>query len=484
MLWEVSEHIKNSFLRPNETLFVHKTGLPFYDTMRLYGAIELYLGLSHRVAIQDEGVRWRIDGIKNKLVLDNVVQTVTDKIINDGNNRAQKTDAIVEDLNHMLKNCFSQSLSKAQQNLSKAKKPIETPDPALQQGIRDDAALLYNDMKTSAPVKPYLPISDLVLVYAGQKRIEQSGAILFLPVFEGEIDLSRVISPLRIYIRRNKEYSPSLQCHHALVLLALKTSLFSDGYAARLSAVVYKTDFPGQRSDNRSGLVSIEPTVVGHSDNRECISAVYTALKNIMVETLINDQKKMVNEMIGIAQWVLEPSSQTVAPLITAQERFISVKKWRKYVFIHTAQIVKEVFTMSHNVKWEGRHYEAVKGFAQATSRAIWTARMSGANDKGKAWYGEVAALRNASSWDTFRHQVLTLMEQGKKENDWIGIRDKESWDPQILEESAKDFESFRDIFRMYLIQYRAEVSRPDDSTSELSQSEEITSDTEEDTNA
>ena len=44
------------------TLFVPKTGLPFFDVLRLYGAIDLYIGLREDVAICDNGNEWKITG--------------------------------------------------------------------------------------------------------------------------------------------------------------------------------------------------------------------------------------------------------------------------------------------------------------------------------------------------------------------------------------------------------------------------------------
>ena len=71
----------------------------------------------------------------------------------------------------------------------------------------------------------------------GRKRTERLGNILFLPVFEGQIDLSKVVSPLRAWLGL-----PNVTCSQALALLSLKSSLFSEGYEKRLSAVVFNTN--------------------------------------------------------------------------------------------------------------------------------------------------------------------------------------------------------------------------------------------------
>ena len=44
------------------TLYVPKTGLPFFDVLRLYGAIDLYIGLREDVAIHDAGNEWEVTG--------------------------------------------------------------------------------------------------------------------------------------------------------------------------------------------------------------------------------------------------------------------------------------------------------------------------------------------------------------------------------------------------------------------------------------
>ena len=45
---------------------VPKTGLPFFDVLRLYGAIELFIGLRKEIEINDKGSSWQVDGIVRK----------------------------------------------------------------------------------------------------------------------------------------------------------------------------------------------------------------------------------------------------------------------------------------------------------------------------------------------------------------------------------------------------------------------------------
>src|SRR5712692_8853053 len=42
------------------TLHVDKTGLPFYDALRLYGAIDLYIGTREDISIHDCGDHWEV----------------------------------------------------------------------------------------------------------------------------------------------------------------------------------------------------------------------------------------------------------------------------------------------------------------------------------------------------------------------------------------------------------------------------------------
>jgi len=78
--------------------------------------------------------------------------------------------------------------------------------------------------------------------------------------------------------------------------------------------------------------------------------------------------------------------------------------------------------------------------------------------DSGKAWYDEVVMLRSAPTQKVFKERVLTLLEQGHKENPFVGTKhNDEDYNPvDLLNSMGEDrtaFEVFRDLFRMYLIQ-------------------------------
>jgi hypothetical protein len=71
-------------------------------------------------------------------------------------------------------------------------------DPVLQSGIRGLQAAEYESMNSSeSKYTATIPLSDAVIAYAGLKRTEGSGDMQFLPIFEGQIDLGKIVSPIR-----------------------------------------------------------------------------------------------------------------------------------------------------------------------------------------------------------------------------------------------------------------------------------------------
>ena len=110
--------------------------------------------------------------------------------------------------------------------------------------------------------------------------------------------------------------------------------------------------------------------------------------------------------------------------------------------------------------KWEGDH-EAVRKFARAVATSIYHARLSEQNmkkeERGKAWYDEVVMLRSAPTAKAFFERAMILLEQGKRVNPFIAsASNSEDFDPVLLMSSIGNsrpsFETFRDLFRMYLI--------------------------------
>ena len=110
---------------------------------------------------------------------------------------------------------------------------------------------------------------------------------------------------------------------------------------------------------------------------------------------------------------------------------------------------------------WDGDH-EAVRKFAKAVASAIYYLRMKDEHDdqrRSKAWYDEITLLRSASSARIFMDRALILLEQGHRKNSAIATEHwNEDFNPKSLMESVREhtgreFETFRDLFRMYLIQ-------------------------------
>jgi len=122
---------------------------------------------------------------------------------------------------------------------------------------------------------------------------------------------------------------------------------------------------------------------------------------------------------------------------------------------------------------WQGDH-EAVRKFARAVASAIKWAR--GRDEYGrwlkdsewrKNWYGEVTMLRSAPSAKAFIQRAMILIEQGHREHGEIGtVHRNEDFDPKAIQEtignSRSDFETFRDLFRMYLVQESAYKGKDD----------------------
>jgi hypothetical protein len=298
-----------------------------------------------------------------------------------------------------------------------------------------------------------IPLADGLLGFAGKKRVHAGlGDILFLPIFEGQIDLSRVVSPLRTWISL-----PNVTCAQALALLALRTSLFAEGYHDRLSAVVFNTAFRGQRSDNYSGVISIRSTAIGQAKMPNLVAHLYRVLRTLIGKAWNRrGATSFVPDALAMAYWLMHPLPKHLSSFITSQERLRRNRNMQ--VFVKPAY-VREVFEMSIG-DWQGDH-EAVRKFARAVSSGIYHARMAATNEadeRQKAWYDEVTMLRSSPSPKAFIERAMILIEQGHREHSQVGTTHRdEAFDPSALLSSlGKDrssFEAFRDLFRMYLVQ-------------------------------
>lgn len=430
-------------------LSVPKTGLPYFDTLRLYGAVEIFIGLNPKVIIRDKGVAWEVESISRKNyseALNSFLSLLTDKL-------SQKQKKQSENMIPKLVNAILEYKEYPVDILIQPKVPFETPDSGVQKGIRDISVSSYNKFSDGISIK--IPLSDAVLAFAGQKRVGQVGQINFLPVFEGTIDYAKVISPLRIY-------SPSPNPIHKQVyqILALKSSLFAEGYENRLSAVVYDTSTP-KSSLNWSGIINIDSTALKrHGLSSETTLNLYESYVSILKKAYQgNKATSFYLPTNHMANWVLNPSHKNLHLLILSQEikaRDISLSS----TLFSSHKIVKEIFDMTQKNDWMGNH-EAVQKFAKAIASAIYNARQkdkTSSEEKRKAWYDEVVMLRSSTNAKMFKQRVLILLEQGHKENDAIGTSHRnEDFDPISLLNSMgndrNEFEQFRDLFRMYLIQ-------------------------------
>lgn len=445
-------------------LTIHKTGMPFFDALRLYGTIDLYMGLREDVYIRDAGNAWEVSGRARQNRLEG-------RDIKAFRQVWTKKKPTPEDYCKRIQACIENGSPLPADSKGKATKAFVGLDSAFQAGIRHTAAADYSTLQggqtsESTCCVAEISLADGLLAFAGKKRVYGGvGDILFLPIFEGQIDLSRVVSPLRAWLR-----VPNVTCAQALALLALRTSLFAEGYQDRLSAVVFNTAFRGQRSDNYSGLISIGSTAIGHAKMPNLVAHLYRVLRALIGKAWNRrGATSFVPDALAMAYWLMHPLPKHLSSFITSQERLR--RDQQTQVFVKPGY-VREVFEMSFG-DWQGDH-EAVRKFARAVASGIYHARMAGTNDAGerqKAWYDEVTMLRSAPSAKAFIERAMILIEQGHREHSQVGTTHRdEAFDPSALLASlGKDrssFEEFRDLFRMYLVQestYQVREKEPDD---------------------
>ena len=462
--WENAATELESFGGREKTLHIPKTGLAFFDVLRLYGAIEMYLGLSGEITISDVGYEWQAHGKARDDRLIDKMQIAT--LIGDG--RVAQREHLIDSLDRALEDGLW-----TQEPLFKRTSPVNTPDASVQSGQRNQSAISYEGLVSDSSYSLgqfQMLWADKMLCLTSQKRIQVAGDITFLPIFEGRVDFQRVISPIG-----NEYYIPNILCSQVVALLKLKVSLFADGYAERLSGVVYNRQRK-KASDNYSGLIAIDSTAMGRK--RKIASSFYGHCYRVfraLVGRAWQSGKSTgeTEDAFAYAYWLMQPErSQNLASLLTAIERQIRDRHehlllTRKTVDSPAQTYVKEIFTMTYN-NWDGDH-EAVRKLARAVAAGIYQTRQipenkPGKTDKeiraaqGKAWYDEVTMLRSAPTAKAFFERALILIEQGHRDNTFIGTaRNDENPDVEALQRSIgknrREFETFRDLFRMYLIQ-------------------------------
>lgn len=479
--WGEATSALESFGGREKTLVVPKTGLNFFDVLRLYGAIELYLGLSGEVTITDAGSEWKAEGKARDNLLKSAKDAAT--VLNKGKALAKK-EKTVADLALAVENAALWPTSESR-NVSV---PLDNPDSALKDGIRDHAARRYSGLATGEGESSKVAFADALLAFAGQERTQSSmSGLMFLPVFEGIVDYSRVVSPLRAWTNVS-----NVLCGQAIALLALKNALFAEGYGDQLSAVVFNTNLDGRKNTNYSGLIAIDSTAIGRKRELKpsFYGHCYRTFRSLVGRAWQSGKATGETEdAFAYVYWLMQPErAQHLGTLLTSVER--QCRDRREHLLLERKRgeqpitYVKEIFSMSYN-DWDGDH-EAVHKLARAVSSGIYQTRQKKEKtsaDQGKAWYDEVTMLRSAPTAKAFFERALILIEQGKREQVFIGTAAwNQDFDIEALRKSiGKDrraFETFRDLFRMYLIQEStprtssagantAEPSGSDDSTTE-----------------
>jgi hypothetical protein len=467
--WATASMTLREFGGSKLQLTVHKTGMPFFDALRLYGSIDIYIGLREDVFIRDAGSAWEVTGRAREGRLEG-------RDIKAFRQVWKKKKPIAEDYCKRIRTSIMSGSPLPVDLNGKATKALKGLDSALQAGIRHTAASGYSTLQggqasESTCCVAEIPLADGLLGFAGKKRIHTGvGNILFLPIFEGQIDLARVVSPLRFWVP-----VPNVTCAQAMALLALRTSLFAEGYQSRLSAVVFNTTFRGQRSDNFSGVIAIRSTVIGRTKTPNLLARLFQVLRVLIDRSWgrVGD-KARVTDALAMAYWLMQPQSKNLSSFITSQERLRRDRQTQ--VFLESDLVepgyVREVFEMSIG-EWQG-DYETVRRFARAVASGIYYSRMRGvaeADARQKAWYDEVTMLRSAPSAKAFIERAMILIEQGHREHGYVGTSHRnEHFDPSALLSSVgKDrmsFEEFRDLFRMYLVQestYHSRQKEPKD---------------------
>lgn len=459
------------------SLTVHKSGLPFLDALQLYGALDLYIGVREDISINDRGDSWHVTARRR-------AGSVRDRDRRAFQNVWKKVKPSAEQYCAMLRARVIENRPTEKDLWVDARQALSGLDSALQAGVRGVAASRYETLQTSQTSDRVciadLPLSQGVLAYAGKRRVGRVGEITFLPIFQGPIDLSKVVSPLRVVNPFGASLVvPNVLCAQTLALLALRSSLLGEGYADQLSQVVFNTNLPGQRSDNYSGTVSIRSTAIGKMRSGDFVEQVYRTFKGLVQSAWRRrgreyDATEFAPDAICSAYWLMQPVPKHLSGMVLSIERMHARGMSH---FLHGSDEINEVFNMSYR-GWNG-DYEALRKLARAVASGIYQARMAeelrpekpGAPDEKrkaarKAWYDEVTMLRSAPSLNSFFERALILIEQGHREHDGVGTDSRnEAFDPAAVTSNTtvENFEAFKTLFRMYLVQestYRGTEAR------------------------
>src|SRR5207249_9730935 len=187
------------------------------------------------------------------------------------------------------------------------------------------------------------------------------------------IDLSKGVSPVRSWLS-----SPNAICAQAMMLLALKSSLFAEGYQDRLRSVVYNKRVK-QGDFAYSGQIEIGATAVGKTNSPSFVSRVHGVFRTLVGKAWTRKEAELVPHALAMAHWLMQPSPKSLSGMIASQEKLKT--KGSTHIFTRP-EFVKEVSAMTYG---ESRDNAGnIHMFARAVARAIYYARMAGADDPAK----------------------------------------------------------------------------------------------------
>src|SRR5437763_1193443 len=132
------------------TLRLPKTGLPFFDALQLYGAIDLYIGLREDVKIHDAGNEWMVEGrcrvehLKGRD--EHILRQVRNSNLKPKPKRGLKDKVYCQALRSSL--CCSLDRHALEDSVHQANGPFSGFDSAMQSGIRGAAAASYDTMQS------------------------------------------------------------------------------------------------------------------------------------------------------------------------------------------------------------------------------------------------------------------------------------------------------------------------------------------------
>ena len=137
--WKVASTTLKDFGGSQVRLMIHKTGMPFFDALRLYGTIDLYVGLREDVFIRDAGNSWEVSGRARRNRLEGRDLKAFRQVWT-------KKNPTPEDYCARIRTCIETGRPLPAKETSPATKAFRRFDAALQAGIRHTAAADYSTL--------------------------------------------------------------------------------------------------------------------------------------------------------------------------------------------------------------------------------------------------------------------------------------------------------------------------------------------------